>query len=73
MRDTFVHSIFFLEDFMHIKIIFIYCICDDFLSAFGVRDDKHCRMTSAEIMTMAIVSALFFNGNFARTRLILGF
>jgi len=56
---------------MHSKIIFIYCICDDFLSAFGLKDDKQCRMTSAEILTVAIVSALFFNGNFSRTRLIL--
>ena len=56
---------------MHIKIILIYCICDDFLSAFDLNDDKQCRMTSAEILTVAIVSALFFNGNFARTRLIL--
>jgi hypothetical protein len=56
---------------MHIKIICIYCICDDFLSAFGLRDDKQCRMTSAEILTVAIVSALFFNGNLARARLIL--
>jgi hypothetical protein len=56
---------------MHIKIILIYCICDDFLSAFGLNDNKQCRMTSAEVLTVAIVSALFFNGNFARTRLIL--
>lgn len=56
---------------MHTKIICIYCICDDFLSAFGLKDDKQCRMTSAEILTVAIVSALFFNGNFARARLIL--
>jgi IS5 family transposase len=56
---------------MHIKIICIYCICDDFLSALGVYDDEQCRMTSAEILTVAIVSALFFNGNFARARLIL--
>jgi len=56
---------------MHIKIICIYCLCDDFLSSFGLRNDKQCRMTSAEILTVAIVSALFFNGNLARTRLIL--
>lgn len=56
---------------MHIKIIAIYCICDDFLSAFGLKDDKQCRMTLAEILTVAITSALFFHGNFARTRLIL--
>ena len=56
---------------MHSKIILIYCLCDDFLSALGTNDDKQCRMTSAEILTLAIVSALFFHGNFARTRLIL--
>lgn len=56
---------------MHTKIICIYCICDDFLNAFGIKDDKQCKMTSAEILTVAIVSALFFNGNFSRARLIL--
>ncbi len=48
---------------MHSKIICIYCICDDFLSAFGLKDDKQCRMTSAEVLTVAIISAIFFNGN----------
>ena len=56
---------------MHIKIICIYCLCDDFLSALGLKNDKQCQMSSAEILTVAIVAALFFNGNFARTRLIL--
>lgn len=56
---------------MHTKIICIYCICDDFLTAYGFKDDKQCRMTSAEVLTVAIISALFFNGNFARARLIL--
>jgi hypothetical protein len=56
---------------MHTKIICIYCICDDFLSAFRLRDDTQCRMSSAEILTVAIISALFFNGNLSRTRLIL--
>ncbi len=40
---------------MHSKIICIYCICDDFLSAFGLKDDKQCRMTSAEVLTVAII------------------
>ena len=56
---------------MHTKIICIYCICHDFLSAFGLKDNEQCKMTSAEILTVAIVSALFFNGNLARSRLIL--
>ena len=56
---------------MHTKIICIYCICHDFLSAFGLKNDEQCRMNSAEVMTVAIISALFFSGNIARTRLIL--
>lgn len=56
---------------MHIKMICIYCLCDDFVSAFGPRNDRQRRMTLEEILTGAIVSVLFFNGNLARTRLIL--
>jgi len=46
-------------------------ICVDFLSAFGLKDYEQCRTTSAEVLTVAIISALFFNGNFARARLVL--
>lgn len=53
------------------KIIFIYCICYDFLKSFHVNDDLQCKMNTAEIMTVAIVSAVFFGGNFSRSRLFL--
>jgi Transposase DDE domain len=53
------------------KITFIYCICHDFLRSFDIKDDDQCKMNSAEIMTVAITSALFFGGNFSRTRLFL--
>lgn len=56
---------------MEKKIICIYCICHDFLTSFGIVDDPKCKMNSAEILTVAIVSALFFGGNLARTRFIL--
>jgi hypothetical protein len=56
---------------MDLKIICIYCICHDFLTAFGFTDDPKCKMNSAEIFTVAIVSALFFGGNLAKTRFIL--
>jgi hypothetical protein len=56
---------------METKIICIYCLCHDFLTALGVTYDSQCKMTPAEILTVAIVSALFFGGNLARTRLIL--
>ena len=53
------------------KIIFIYCICHDFLKSFHVHDDLQCKMNTAEIMTVAIVSAVFFGENFSRSRLFL--
>lgn len=53
------------------QIIFIYCICVDLLNSLGVSDDAQCKMNSAEIMTVAIVAALFFGGNFSRARLML--
>jgi hypothetical protein len=56
---------------MHTKIICIYCLCHDFLKALEVRDNEHCHMNLAEVLTVAIVSALFFGGNIARTRLVL--
>jgi hypothetical protein len=42
------------------EIIFIYCICVDLLNSLGISDDPQCKMNSAEIMTVAIVAALFF-------------
>ena len=56
---------------MEIKIIFIYCLCSDFLDYLGIKSDKQCKMNTAEIMTVAITAALFFGGNFAITRKIL--
>jgi len=56
---------------MHEQIIFIYCICADLLASLGVRDDQQCKMNSAEVMTIAIVAAIFFGGNFSRARSLL--
>jgi IS5 family transposase len=53
------------------EIIFIYCICVDLLNSLGIVDGLQCKMNSAEIMTVAIVSALFFGGNFSKARLML--
>lgn len=52
-------------------IIFIYCICIDLLNSLGFSDDSQCKMNSAEIMTVGIVAALFFGGNFSKARLML--
>jgi IS5 family transposase len=55
----------------HEQIIFIYSICDDLLISFGISNDAQCKMNSAEVMTVAIVAALFFGGNFSKARLML--
>jgi len=50
------------------RIIAIYCLCDDCLKALHHRDDVQRRMSDAEVMTTAIVAALFFRGNFESGR-----
>jgi hypothetical protein len=53
---------------MDTQIITIYCLCDDMLKAFHHRDDPQCQMTDAEVMTTALVAALFYGGNFEQAR-----
>lgn len=50
---------------MDTQIIAVYCLCDDLLRAMGQRDDAQCQMSEAEVMTAALVAALYFGGNFA--------
>ncbi len=50
------------------QITFIYCICFDLIRTLGIQDDPQCKMNSAEVMTVAIVGALFFGGNFSQAR-----
>lgn len=45
------------------EIIFIYVFCSDLLKEVGFVDDRQCKMTAAEIMTVAVISALYFRGN----------
>lgn len=53
-------------------IVTIYCLCDDLLQALGHREDPQCRMSDAEVMTTALVAALFFGGNDEHARHLLG-
>jgi hypothetical protein len=46
----------------------IYCLCDEFLKAIGHRDDPQARLTTAEVMTVALVAAAFFGGNVEQAR-----
>ncbi len=49
---------------MDTRIIAVYCLCDDLLSALRHRDDRQCQMSEAEVMTCAVVAALYLGGNF---------
>lgn len=53
---------------MQDTIITIYCLCDDLLKAMNHRDDRQCRYSSAEVMTVPLVAASFFGGNHALAR-----
>lgn len=49
-------------------IITIYCLCDDFLKAWGHQDAPQAKMTTAQVMTVALVAASLFGGNQERSR-----
>ena len=56
---------------MDIKIILVYCLCADLLKAMNHREDPQCTMNDAEVMTTALVAALFFGGTYERARELL--
>ena len=56
---------------MDIQIILVYCMCDDLLKALNHREDPQRQLCDAEIMTIAIVAALYFGGNYALSRTFL--
>lgn len=45
------------------KIIGIYCIIDDILKATGHEEDKRRKVSDSEVITTALVSALYFGGH----------
>ncbi len=49
-------------------IITVFCLCDDLVKALNIKEDKQVKMSNAEVMTVALSAALFFNGNFQRSR-----
>jgi hypothetical protein len=53
------------------SVLTIYCLCDDLLKALRHQEDPQRLMRDAEVMTTAIVAALYFGGNFERARLLL--
>jgi hypothetical protein len=53
------------------KIVAIYTIVSDLLMAIHHYEDPQRQMSDAEVMTTAIVAALFFAGNFESARSIM--
>jgi Transposase DDE domain len=49
---------------MSLQIITLYCLCDEFVRAWGLCDDVQSRLSNAEIMTIALVATTFFQGNY---------
>jgi hypothetical protein len=56
---------------MDTPIVFVYCLCDDLLKALQHWEDSQCRVSDAEILTTALVAALYFGGNFKRAHAFL--
>ena len=56
---------------MQERIITIYCLCDEFLKARGFVEYPWTRMSTAEVMTRAVVAAELFGGCFERSRTFL--
>lgn len=51
---------------MDSQIVAVFCLCDDILKGLYHTEDRQCWINDAEIMTIAIVSALYFGGNQAK-------
>ena len=53
------------------KIIATFCLCDDLLKAIHHHESSQCQMSDAEVMTTALVAALFFGGKHESARAML--
>jgi hypothetical protein len=56
---------------MEMQVITVYCVCDDLVKFFGIKDDIQSQMSSAEVLTTAIIAAMFFGGNHEQARIFL--
>ncbi len=53
---------------MDLTITTIYCVCEEFSKAMGLRDDPQSRLSTAEVMTIPLVAAAVFSGNIEKSR-----
>lgn len=52
------------------QVVTIYCICDDVVRYLSLEERPCCKMSTSEVMTFAITSALVFNGDYKKSRLV---
>lgn len=56
---------------MDTQIVAVFCLVDDTLKAMRHQEDEQCKMSDAEVMTTAIIAALYFSGNYTHARRML--
>jgi hypothetical protein len=55
---------------MHEQAIAIFCICEELVKFYGLIDDPQCKMSTSEVMTLALISALHYRCDYRLTRLV---
>lgn len=53
---------------MDTQIVAVFCICDDMFKGLRHYEDPQSQISDAEIMTTAIIAALYFGGNIEKAR-----
>ena len=56
---------------METELIVTYVVCDDVVKNLKIKEDVQVKMTTAEVMTTAIIAAAQYFGNFERARIAL--
>jgi hypothetical protein len=46
------------------QVIAIFCICDEIVKSYGFPENPNYKMTTAEVMTFAIVSGLHYHADY---------
>lgn len=55
---------------MRDQAVVIYFICDEIVKALRIKEDPQCKMSTAEVMTFALISSTVFGCDYKRTRLV---
>ena len=42
------------------QVFTIFCVCDELVQAFEIKDDPQCKMSASEVMKFALTSALYY-------------